>query len=90
MRSNKELLQILLDSIDSMNYGLCGLVFDLYLVNKLSSVERIRLSRYIKSYAPPRYNVLGDLCKYNWPVCEKGPRAEWLKAEIKKLESYEK
>lgn len=92
MRTEKELLQVLLDNIGLLKYGLCGLARDLHISDKkiLSFKEYMSIKQYIRENAPVRYLDDGEESVYHWPVGEIEPRRVWLEEEIKKLESYEK
>lgn len=85
MRTEKELLQVLLDNMDLLKTGLCGLSLCLYLKDIIDDKEYELIETYIKEYAPKRYLFEGIESDFNWEAGEKQPRIDWLNEQINKL-----
>lgn len=79
MRTTKELLQIMLDNIDEMVFGLCGLVSLLRTRGIITLHEYFRLKHYLEDNRPPE--LYGSA--YWWKIGVKKPRIKWLKKQIK-------
>lgn len=84
MRSDKELLQLLLDNKDIFQTGLCLLAGTLYCRCKISAKEMLRIPDYLRTNVSTYYKENGYA--YYWPIGEWEPREEWLKKEINKLD----
>jgi hypothetical protein len=78
MRSEKELLQILLDNMDLLDTGLCRLSGYLRITGVISIEEELLIDRYFT-------RTLDVLFTYSFPEGEKEPRIKWLKEQIDKL-----
>lgn len=86
-RSTKELLQVLLDNIHLLKFGLCYLAADLYESDKLSYSEYHRLSNYISSNRLKSiHRFLYPTSVYHYRKGAKRPRIKWLKKQIRKYE----
>jgi len=86
MRSEKELLQVLLDNIDKLEYGLCLLIIILKENSLISEQEEEILNEFISNKAPERYHSIRKYrMAYNWESGEKQPRIDWLNEQIAKL-----
>ena len=86
MRTNKEILKLLLENIDRLRTGLCGLA------NKLETItyhEYWNITTYITTHRPKKGSKLyghgpdtgND--EYYWKKGDKESRARWLKYHIK-------
>ncbi len=84
MRTEKELLQVLLDNMDKFETGLCLLVQDLYEL-KLININELKLINVRIRNIPDRYDKEGNKYAYKWVVYQKQPRIDWLKEQINKL-----
>ena len=83
MRSDKELLQLLLDNKQYFSRGLCALVTYIYRKQIVSYEEFLQISLYIYVNAKTPKREKGEA--YYWPICKWKPREKWIKSEIKKL-----
>ena len=90
MRSEKELLQVLLDNMDYFQTGLCRVITHLYLVDQIKYNELYLVRKYIRKNAPEMYDESGCLSVFNWVKGEKQPRIDWLNEQIQKLQQNEK
>ena len=82
MRTEKELLQVLLDNSSIMDAGLCWLIDDLLRQDIISVKEFLVLENYLYNNKPS--NIL-SLTEFWFPMGEKEPRINWLKEQINKL-----
>ena len=90
MRTEKELLQVLLDNMDKFETGLCLLSGALQRGKIITMTEEFSIFRYIEGNAPKmNYNKV-ILSVYKWPKGEKQPRIDWLNEQIQKLQQNEK
>jgi hypothetical protein len=81
MRTDTELLQLLLDNIDKLETGLCDLIYCLYWDNcVIDYIEQRHLSNIIYDNEPNKIFGLG----YYFPMGLQSPRIEYLKDLIKK------
>lgn len=83
VRSDVELLQLLLDNIDELSTGLCQLVGLIYYGGDFSNEESNRLKILIRSNRPDS-DIIEDITRYYWPVGEIHPRIDFLKQLIQK------
>ena len=89
MRTTKELLKIMLDSIDLMPGGLCVLSVRLtYFPGNFTSEEQDRIHRYIINNRPSLKSKLADKTRsitdaYYWDYGLIPPRVRWLKYHIR-------
>jgi len=82
MKSEKELLRLLLFNIDMLRTGLCHLATELMWEGKITERERDKIWHYINLNRPQN----GKPRKYYyWNSGEKEPRFEWLNQELNKL-----
>lgn len=79
-RSIKELLQILLKSMEGFELGLCLLMYDLKDHQFIIESEHTRLLVYLYENRPDPNLSFGD---YYWPQGLKEPRIDWLEQHIK-------
>ena len=85
MRTNKEILKLLLENIDQLRTGLCGLA------NRVDITynEYYSIYNYISRYRPNKKSKLyghgPDITnnQYYWEKGDKESRARWLKYHIK-------
>jgi hypothetical protein len=80
MRTEKELLQILLDNMNLFTTGLCILSWRLSNDEIITQKEEEFIDEYISS------NLLHGRFGYAFPRGEREPRIKWLKQQIKQLE----
>ena len=91
MRSNKEILEIMLDNVERIRDtgGLCRLAFRLYCYNIITFSEAANIETYIMDNRPFMFSSINALLSvnslYHWPKGKVKPRAKWLKKHIKKL-----
>ena len=78
MRTEKELLQLILDNIDMLKTGLCNLTLRLVMIGKMSYDEKIIINDYILNNAPNEHIFWFELGYAP-------PRIEWLKQQIEKV-----
>lgn len=83
MRSNKELLQLLLDNKNHFFLGLCQLAGDLCNLKIIELGEYISIKNYIRKYANTELRRSESV--YYWKESKWEPREEWLKQQIKIL-----
>lgn len=101
MRSDKELLQIVIDSLRKgskegwYNYGICGEITDLYRNLYISSKERSRLEVLIETNKPTKTNEFKELTEneywvggsYYWGIMYNYPETRFLRiAYLEKLQ----
>jgi hypothetical protein len=79
MRTDKELLQVLLDNIDKLEYGLCGLATTLWL-NYIISYKELEVIRNIIESNKPKNALF-----FYFPIGQKQPRIEYLQKLIDAL-----
>ncbi len=82
IKTNLQILQLLLSNIDSLELGLCDLASKLNIPGKLSITNTVKIIQYIEEHRPP----LQERHTLWWPKGEKEPRVEWLNNQIKLLE----
>jgi hypothetical protein len=91
MRSNKEILEVLLDNVERIRttYGLCILAGELHIQGVITWEELRKIRVYIKNNRPSALSSIDALLAvnslYHWPKYKVKPRAKWLKKHIKKL-----
>jgi hypothetical protein len=83
MRSNKELLQLLLDNRQYFYFGLCGLAGELRINYIITFEEYCKIKNYIRKYANTELRKSKSV--YYWEESKWEPREEWLKQQIKLL-----
>ena len=91
MRTNKQLLQLILDEARKIKTGesfpaggLCNIARRLYRNNQMTSDECGKVKRYILYHMPQSYRVPGyPMGVYGWPPRELEPRIEFLEKHIK-------
>jgi hypothetical protein len=87
MKTIKEILELALNNIDSINiygeYGLCSLNQDLHQSGKISLDEYCLFKQYIRDNRPINLHFLFKRAFY-WTPGRKSPRIKWLKKHIKK------
>jgi len=79
MRTRKEILQLLLDNINLLQLGLCGLAWRLDNLRMISLEECLDIREYIKSQRPKKTYKGYD---YYWMPGNVKPRINWLKKHI--------
>jgi hypothetical protein len=79
MRTRKELLQLLLDNINLLQLGLCGLAWRLNNRRMISVEECIDIREYIRQQRPKKTYKGYD---YYWKPGNEKPRINWLKKHI--------
>jgi hypothetical protein len=86
MRTRKEILQLLLDNINLLQFGLCGLAWRLNNLRMISLEECLDIREYIKSQRPKKtykqYNYIRLNYDYYWKPGNAKPRIAWLKKHI--------
>lgn len=91
MRTNKELLKLMLDNIDSFELGLCQLANILRYGGDMTMVEYESVMYYIYYNRPTIKSKLADKSRldaaYFWPVGIKEPRERWLKYHVRVCKS---
>lgn len=87
MRTNKELLQLLLDNIYLLRTGLCGVASRLNNSDVITYSEYYKIKDYISNNRPTQGSKLYDSTQvteaYYWKQEDKEPRVRWLKYHIK-------
>lgn len=95
MRTNKELLQLLLDNIDKLGTGLCALAQRLNDEDIMSYNDWDKVNFYIYKNKPFYYRLRRSLWlvislpehmsySFFWPIGQKEPRIKWLEQQIKR------
>lgn len=82
VKTNLQILQLLLSNIDSLALGLCDLASKLNTRGKLNISNTVKIIQYIEAHRPP----LQEQHTLWWPKGEKEPRIDWLNNQIKLLE----
>jgi hypothetical protein len=80
MRTEKELLQVLLDNMDKFETGLCIVTSILYSEGIITRYEKNVMHNYIYQYKP-----INSGAYYYWKIGKKQPRIDWLNEQINKL-----
>lgn len=88
MRTTKELLKVVLNNINMITGGLCGIVNELYNIDIISFEESKKLLEYIKDNRPQKGSRLYQYrspitIAWYWTICAKEPRIRWLKYHIR-------
>jgi hypothetical protein len=87
MRTNKELLKVLLANIDKLKHGLCLLAIELKHTDIITTDEHFKISDYIYKNRPKKTSKLYDpewtRLAWYWPIGAKTPRVRWLKYHIR-------
>jgi len=83
MRSDKKLLELLLDNIKLVETegGLCIVAIELRMRGEISLEEEVAIDGYIHKNGPKSIGSTG----WKWPSCKVAPRRKWLKQQIKSL-----
>jgi hypothetical protein len=76
-RKIKDLLELVLENINSMTYHMCGLTMNMYEKEIISYYELATVRIYFQDNCP----------KKQWKLGEIEPRVNWLKEHIKLLSS---
>ena len=88
MKSDKELLQIMLDNKQHFCYDLFHWAANLYYYDIITESEYIRLDTYIFKNEPKftwyRFFHPWDTI-YRWPKDDINPRIKWIETQLKKL-----
>jgi hypothetical protein len=85
MKTEKELLELLLDNISLMGkFGLCSIAIGLSIQNKISHEELRKIIEYIKQNKPVNLHTIFNNVFY-WTKGRKYPRIKWLKKHINNL-----
>lgn len=90
MKTDRELLQIMLDNEQHFCYGLCYWAVNLYYHDILSEDEYHKLDSYILENLPrfTWYKIFHQFENgYCWKKDDIAPRIKWIKAQLKKLEA---
>jgi hypothetical protein len=89
VRTQKELLEVMLANIGRFRSGLCSLNSELLRWGIITSDEHSIIHAYIKANRPSKFSSLGALrCRnsiFYWPEYKVKYRVKWLKQHIKKL-----
>ena len=89
MRTEKELLQLMLDHPSKMGVGLCFWSSSLIVDNIITHHEFKSLRNYIHDNRPSKYSSLSAYRNrdnsYYWDQGDIAPRIKWIKKQIKKL-----
>lgn len=82
-RTILELLKLMLryTKTETVYYGLCGTVTELFCGNKITKLEEMKLDNYIFENPPSSFS--GSNGCYYWEKSVKAPRIKWLKKHIK-------
>lgn len=83
MRSHSELIQVMLDHINLMVFGLCRYVKFLEFQGYLTVRETHYLECYLENHLPERkYVVLDDGPVYSFPIGDIPSREKWLREQL--------
>ena len=84
MKSNKEILELMLENQHLFRRGLCAWSSEMYYKDIIDNDERYSVRRYIKDN-PPRnlYHMINGA--FYWRPDRISPRIKWIKKHIKKL-----
>lgn len=84
-RTIKELLQLTLEQliVEKDLYGICGVIWDLYINNSITYLEHTSIERYLRNNLPARkYSKHPGFC---WKPGCKACRIKWLQKQINSL-----
>jgi hypothetical protein len=84
MKSNKEILELMLENQHLFKAGLCQWAFDTCIKNNISMKEYDNIDWYIYKNRPMNLRTLFNTTYY-WYPRDKSPRIKWIKKHIKKL-----
>ena len=85
MRTEKELLQVLLDNMDRFETGLCHLTGILNIEGVITFEEEFIIDEYVYENSPEEFYIDEYDIHYKWVKGEKQPRIDWLNEQINKL-----
>lgn len=87
MKTNKEILKLMLNHIHLLESGLCGLVYIICRLQVITANEDIKALEYIKRNRPKTKSKLADPSRLNthyyWELGKVEPRVRWLKYHIR-------
>ena len=84
MKSNKEILELMLENQHLFREGLCQWAFDTCVRNGLNAEAYNNIDWYIYKNRPINLRTLFNTTYY-WDPRNKSPRIKWIKKHIKKL-----
>jgi hypothetical protein len=89
VRTQKELLEVMLTNIGSLRSGLCFLSSELFTQGIITFDEHIVIGNYIKYNKPSIFSSWNAFwnagSRFYWTRGDVEPRVKWLKQHIKKL-----
>jgi hypothetical protein len=89
VRTQKELLEVMLTNIGSLRSGLCFLSSELFTQGIITFDEHIVMRNYIKYHKPSIFSSWNAFWNagsgFYWSRGDVEPRVKWLKQHIKKL-----
>ena len=89
VRTQKELLEVMLANIGSLRSGLCFLSGELFTQGIITFDEHIVMGNYIKYNKPSIFSSWNAFWnadrRFYWSRGDVEPRVKWLKQHIKKL-----
>jgi hypothetical protein len=89
VRTQKELLEVMLANIGSLRSGLCFLNGELFTQRIINYQEHVIINGYIRNNKPSMFSSWNAFINSNsgfyWSRGDVKPRIKWLKQHIKKL-----
>ncbi len=83
MRTNKELLELMLENQQDFHTGLCQWILSMFMRDRITTDEYYELKDYLKQNKPITFH--GIFSAFWWRVGDIKPRIKWIKKHIKKL-----
>jgi hypothetical protein len=83
MRTNKELLELMLENQQYFEDGLCGWIFTIRLWDRITTEEYYELKKYLSQNKPITFHRI--FSAFWWKRGDIKPRIKWIKRHIKKL-----
>ena len=89
MRTDKQILELMLEHKDLLQSGLCSFTLKLQGIKFITNEKYHLINDYINSNRPNKFSSIDaflhrDSAYYWWPG-RKSPRIKWIKQHIKKL-----
>lgn len=89
MRTDKEILELMLEHKDLLQSGLCSFALKLNNIKYINLEELSLIMDYIKTNRPNKFSSIDAFLHrdsgYYWHRGRKSPRIKWIKQHIKKL-----
>jgi len=83
MRTNKELLELMLENQQNFHSGLCAWIISMYLRGIITTEEYYEFKKYLNQNKPITFHRI--FSAFWWKQGDINPRIKWIKKHIKKL-----